>query len=135
MSETITENLNQAKERGELYESSYENACEILGNENLPQWVKNSLEELVSDQNWEELNNRFHTNLAFGTGGMRGRTMGNQITRAERGKSGKGETPEYAAVGSNTLNEITVLRATKALFFMLDNGWPSRGFSSNHVWW
>jgi len=127
MSETITENLNQAKERGELYESSYENACEILGNENLPQWVKNSLEELVSDQNWEELNNRFHTNLAFGTGGMRGRTMGNQITRAERGKSGKGETPEYAAVGSNTLNEITVLRATKALFLYVRQWMAEQG--------
>ena len=127
MSESITEDLNQAKERGELYESSYENACEVLGNENLPQWIKNSLEELVGDQNWEELNNRFHTNLAFGTGGMRGRTMGNQITKAERGKSGKGETPEYAAVGSNTLNEITVLRATKALFLYVRQWMAEQG--------
>ena len=127
MSESITEDLKQAKERGELYESSYENASELLGNENLPQWVNNSLEELVSDKNWEELNNRFHTNLAFGTGGMRGRTMGNQITRAERGKSGKGETPEYAAVGSNTLNEITVLRATKALFLYVRQWMAEQG--------
>ena len=127
MPETIAENLNQAKERGELYESSYENACEILGNENLPQWINHSLEELVSDQNWEELNNRFHKNLAFGTGGMRGRTMGNQITRAERGKSRKGETPEYAAVGSNTLNEITVLRATKALFLYVRQWMAEQG--------
>lgn len=127
MPETIAENLNQAKERGELYESSYENACEILGNENLPQWINHSLEELVSDQNWEELNNRFHKNLAFGTGGMRGRTMGNQITRAERGKSRKGETPEYAAVGSNTLNEITVLRATKALFLYVKQWMAEQG--------
>ena len=127
MSESTTEYLNQAKESGELYESSYENISELLGIENLPDWVKNSLEELIGDQSWEELNNRFHANLAFGTGGMRGRTIGNRITRAERGKSGKGETPEYAAVGSNTLNEITALRATKALFLYVRQWMAEQG--------
>jgi len=84
MSESTTEYLKQAKESGELYESSYENISELLGIENLPDWVKNSLEELIGDQSWEELNNRFHANLVFGTGGMRGRTIGNNIIRTER---------------------------------------------------
>jgi phosphoglucomutase len=47
---------------------------------------------------------------------MRGRTIGNYVTKAEKGTAKEKETPNYAAVGSNTLNEITVLRATKALF-------------------
>jgi phosphoglucomutase len=127
MLESITEDLKQAQDNGELYKSSYENICEVLGIENLPDWVTRSLEELISDKNWEELNNRFHTNLAFGTGGMRGRTIGNQITKAERGKSGKGETPEYAAVGSNTLNEITALRATKALLLYVRQWMAEQG--------
>ena len=127
MLESITEDLKQAQDNGELYKSSYKNICEVLGIENLPDWVTRSLEELISDKNWEELNNRFHTNLAFGTGGMRGRTIGNQITKAERGKSGKGETPEYAAVGSNTLNEITALRATKALLLYVRQWMAEQG--------
>ena len=53
---------------------------------------------------------------AFGTGGMRGRTIGTITTKAEKVIAAR-ETPQYAAVGSNTLNEITVLRATQ-LFFL-----------------
>ena len=48
-------------------------------------------------------------------------------TKAERGKSGKGETPQYASVGSNTLNEITVLRATRALFLYVRQWMAERG--------
>ena len=48
-------------------------------------------------------------------------------TKAERGKSGKGETPQYAAVGSNTLNEITVLRATRALFLYVRQWMAEQG--------
>ena len=94
MSKDQNEELIQAKEAGELYESSYGNLCEILENESLPKWVSSSLEELIAEKKWEELNNRFYKNLAFGTGGMRGRTIGGVTTKAEKGKSRKGETPE-----------------------------------------
>ena len=127
MSQTQNEELSTAKESGELYESSYKNLCELLENENLPDWVSLSLEELIAGKKWEELNNRFYANLAFGTGGMRGRTIGTMTTKAERGKSGKGETPQYAAVGSNTLNEITVLRATRALFLYVRQWMAEQG--------
>jgi len=127
MSKDQNEELSQAKEAGELYESSYKNLCEILENESLPQWVSSSLDELIAEKKWEELNNRFYKNLAFGTGGMRGRTIGGVTTKAEKGKSRKGETPEYAAVGSNTLNEITVLRATKALFLYVKQWMAEQG--------
>ena len=127
MSENQNEKLSKAKESGELYESSHQNLCELLENENLPDWVSLSLEELIAGKKWEELNNRFYANLAFGTGGMRGRTIGTMTTKAERGKSGKGETPQYAAVGSNTLNEITVLRATRALFLYVRQWMAEQG--------
>ena len=55
MSQTQNEELSIAKEAGELYESSYKNLCEILENENLPDWVSLSLEELIAEKKWEEL--------------------------------------------------------------------------------
>ena len=64
----------------------------------------------------EKAEDAFYKALEFGTGGMRGRTIGKLITDAEMGNAQKNETPAYAAVGSNTLNEITILRATKALY-------------------
>jgi len=127
MSQIQKEDLVTAREAGELYESSYKNLCEILENENVPDWVSSSLDELISGKKWEELNNRFFANLAFGTGGMRGRTIGEITTKAEKGKSAKGESPQYAAVGSNTLNEITVLRATKALFLYVRQWMAEQG--------
>ena len=91
MSQTQKEELNTAKEAGELYESSYKNLCEILENENLPDWVSLSLEELIAGKKWEELNNRFYANLAFGTGGMSGRTIGGIPPRPKKGRAGKGK--------------------------------------------
>ena len=34
-----------------------------------------------------ELNDRFYKTLAFGTGGLRGRTIGKIVTKAERGEA------------------------------------------------
>ncbi len=112
----IEQKLTDALEKKLLYKSSIKNIQELVQCELIPDWIISSIEELLSKENWEELNNRFFKNLAFGTGGMRGRTIGNYITTAERGDNKSNETPYHAAVGSNTLNEITVLRATKALF-------------------
>ena len=114
--ESISLQLIHAKENKFLYDSTIENISDLIECEDVPDWITSSLEELFKTENWEELNNRFYKNLAFGTGGMRGRTIGNYVTKSERGQSKEKETPSYAAVGSNTLNEITVLRATKALF-------------------
>ena len=114
--ESISLQLTKAKENQFLYQSTLDNILELAECEGIPEWVIDSIAELLDTENWGELNNRFYKNLAFGTGGMRGRTIGNYITKAERGKTKGKETPSFAAVGSNTLNEITVLRATKALF-------------------
>jgi phosphoglucomutase len=110
------ENMEKAVEEGKLLTSAQQNILELQNLDKCPSWVTESLNELIDQNHWEELNDRFHSNLAFGTGGMRGRTIGKTITMAERGTSGDKETPNFAAVGSNTLNEITLLRATQALF-------------------
>ena len=46
-----------------------------------------SVGELVDGAEWAELNDRFYQTLAFGTGGLRGRTIGKIVTGAERGKA------------------------------------------------
>ena len=53
--------------------------------------------------------------------------MGRIITEAERGNRIETETPEYASVGSNTLNEFTLLRATKALYDYLQKWMSGEG--------
>jgi phosphoglucomutase len=123
----IKEKIELAVKEEKLISSAQNNINQLLELENCPEWILNSLDELVTGEHWEELNDRFHTNLAFGTGGMRGRTIGKVVTNPEQGNSLEGETPEYAAIGSNTLNEMTLLRATKALYLYLDKWMQEEG--------
>jgi phosphoglucomutase len=117
--EVIITSARKALEQNELLQSSFENINEFLETEEIPQRITLSIVELIENEDWSELNDRFHTNLAFGTGGMRGRTIGKTVTEAEKGRKTPEGGPEFAAVGTNTLNELTVLRATKALFLYL----------------
>ena len=82
----------------------------------LPAWAQASIGELVERQSWSELSDRFYRDLEFGTGGMRGRTIGAVATSAETGTPGADGTPEHAAVGSNMLNDMTLARAVIGLF-------------------
>ena len=123
----IKEKLETAVKDGNLLATAEQNINDFLNLEPSPEWVSLGLEELINSNNWEELNDRFHCNLAFGTGGMRGRTIGKIITSTEKGVSKDGETPAFACVGSNTLNEFTLLRATKALFNYLNKWMQQRG--------
>ena len=117
-----TEKLKTALSEEQVLQSAYENISEYLKDDTLPSWIRESLNELIDQEEWEEINDRFHKPLSFGTGGMRGRTIGRFITPTEKGNSEDGTTPQYAAVGSNTLNELTVLRATLALYKYVE-GW------------
>ena len=56
-------------------------------------FFRGQVEKLLADQNWTELNDRFYTDLAFGTGGLRGVIGG----------------------GFNRMNMFTVSRATQGL--------------------
>jgi phosphoglucomutase len=74
-----------------------------------------SVDELVSGEEWAELNDRFYKTLEFGTGGLRGRTIGKIVTRAERGNAKPDERPEFPCVGTNAMNFANVNRATQGL--------------------
>ena len=78
-----------AVEKKQLSESSYENLKEFIENKEMPSWIVESIDFLINNSHWEELNDRFHRTLAFGTGGMRGRTIGKLITDAEMGNAQK----------------------------------------------
>ncbi len=83
--------------------------------EALPAWAREALEELVATGQWEELNDRFYQDLAFGTGGMRGRTIGRVSASSEVGPDGQAD-PRHAAVGAHCLNDFNVARATLGLY-------------------
>ena len=71
--------------------------------------------ELAEAGEWSELNDRFYKTLAFGTGGLRGRTIGKIVTRAERGEARGNERPQHPCVGTNAMNFFNVSRATQGL--------------------
>ncbi|MDR0728234.1 MAG: phospho-sugar mutase [Puniceicoccales bacterium] len=81
----------------------------------LPLWARHSLEELMRQEAWEELQNRFRQELHFGTGGLRGRTIGSLSTETERGTLSSQGSPKHPAVGSACLNDFNLVRATLAL--------------------
>src|SRR5437773_7751998 len=74
-----------------------------------------SVNELVDAAEWKEINDRFYQTLAFGTGGLRGRTIGKIITMAERGNARAGERPQFPCVGTNAMNFFNINRATRGL--------------------
>lgn len=111
---------------GQLLPSAAENLAAWLA-AGLPAWAQDSMRELVERGQWAELNDRFYRYLEFGTGGMRGRTIGRVATQAETGPSSphgshpsaglpaSAGSPAHAGVGSNMLNDFTLVRATVGL--------------------
>ena len=117
--------LEAARKRGDILKETCDNILHFL-DQNSEKWMAESLAELVESKSWTELNDRFFKSLAFGTGGLRGRTIGNVVTEAERGKvhpssrdhgieTGALGRPERPAVGTNCLNDANVRRATQGL--------------------
>ncbi len=116
MSSELLSRIEAACADGRLLASAAENLRAWVESGVLPEWALASLTELVDTGAFEELNNRFYRYLEFGTGGMRGRTIGAVTTAAETGTPGPLETPAHPSVGSNLLNEFTIIRATIGLF-------------------
>lgn len=112
---SLLASLQAAAAAGHLLPSTVQNAEAWLA-AGLPAWATASLEELVAGRHWAELNDRFYRDLEFGTGGMRGRTIGRVSTSTEQGRPGAMGTPEHAAIGSNILNDYTLVRATIGLY-------------------
>ena len=114
MNATICDALKQAVADGKLLESSFEN-IELLTSGTQDPVVPAAIEQLVSAGEWAELNNRFYKTLAFGTGGLRGRTIGTVVTAAEQGQGGVNGRPEFPCVGTASMNYFNVGRAMRGL--------------------
>ena len=71
--------IENAVSAGTLLESSATNIRRVLESASSPV-VSQSIAELVEAGEWTELNDRFFRSLAFGTGGIRGRTIGRIVT-------------------------------------------------------
>jgi phosphoglucomutase len=112
---TTIESIKAAASGGQLLPAAAEN-LETFLKASLPAWAQQSIEELVARQAWPELNDRFYRYLEFGTGGMRGRTIGVVAAAAETGRLSALGSPEHAAIGSNMLNDFTLIRAVVGLF-------------------
>ena len=113
---SLIEKIEAAGAAGSLLESTVANLKDWASADFLPEWAGASITELVENGEWDELNDRFYQNLAFGTGGIRGRTIGRVSTAAETGTLSEQGSPEHAAVGSNVLNDFNLVRATIGLF-------------------
>ena len=110
------DSIAAAEQAGQILPSTAQNLRTWLGGTFLPDWARAAIEELVAKEQWPELNDRFYRTLEFGTGGMRGRTIGKATAAAEIGTLSAQGSPEHPAVGCNVLNDFTVVRATIGLF-------------------
>src|SRR5215471_13702342 len=106
--------IKQAVADGQLVDSSAKNIRTLLEGAELDVYFR-SVKELVDAAQWPELNDRFYQTLAFGTGGLRGRTIGKIVTTAERGSARESERPEFPCIGTNAMNFFNINRATRGL--------------------
>ncbi len=125
MSRELLSRIETARESGQLLASAADNLAAWINSGVLPEWAIASIAELVEGNAFAELNDRFYRYLAFGTGGMRGRTIGAVATKVETGAPGEQGTPAHPGVGSNLLNPFTVIRATIGLY-RYTAGWLER---------
>ncbi len=112
---TTLAKIHAATAAGQLMPGTAENIAAFLA-AGLPAWAAASIDELVDLAAWGELNDRFYRFLEFGTGGMRGRTIGVVAAAAETGVRDAAGSPAHAAIGSNLLNDFTLARAVIGLF-------------------
>jgi phosphoglucomutase len=106
--------IERAVVDGQLLASSAKNIRSLLAGASSNLYFR-SVDELVGAGEWQELNDRFYQTLAFGTGGLRGRTIGKIVTTAERGNAREDERPQFPCVGTNAMNFFNINRATRGL--------------------
>ncbi len=111
---SLEANLQTAVDSKLLLPAALENIQSLLAASTNPLY-RATVAELARGAQWEELNDRFFQKLKFGTGGLRGRTLGKIITKAERAGAGKKERPTHPCVGTNAMNFFNLSRATRGL--------------------
>ena len=111
---SLDSKLDAAVASGELLDSARTNIRRLLAGAPSDLYAR-SVNELIEAGAWPELNDRFYKTLAFGTGGLRGRTIGRVVTKAERGQATGNEPPQFPCTGTNAMNFYNVSRATRGL--------------------
>jgi phosphoglucomutase len=125
---TTADLVRKAAAGGQILPTTAENLSAFLA-AGLPPWAQSAIEELVTRGAWSELNDRFYRYLEFGTGGMRGRTIGVVTTAAETGTPDASGAPAHAAIGSNVLNDFTLIRAIIGLFRYTERHLRAKGIT------
>ncbi|TSA37049.1 MAG: phospho-sugar mutase [Verrucomicrobiaceae bacterium] len=110
----LISSIQQAAKDGKLLPSSADNVRALLSGSTSPVYAQ-AVTELVEAGDWKELDNRFFRTLAFGTGGLRGKTIGAVVTKAELGTPQALGRPEFPCVGTNAMNTYNISRATQGL--------------------
>nr|MBA2431711.1 phospho-sugar mutase [Chthoniobacterales bacterium] len=128
MAATLGEQIERAVTDRRLMESAGANIALLLEGAQTPLYAQ-VIAELVAGDHWDELNDRFYKTLAFGTGGLRGRTIGKVVTAAERGAAPEDAPPEFPCVGTNAMNFYNVERATRGLVAYLHEWFRSERLS------
>ncbi len=117
---SLADQLQAAANSGDLLAASHDNIRALLAASDNPLY-RASIEELAAAGQWAELNDRFFQALKFGTGGLRGRTIGKVVTKSERGGAAEDQRPEHPCVGTNAMNFYNVSRATRGLVTYIKN--------------
>ena len=86
--EELNSKIEGAVTDGQLMESAAKNIRTLLAGAPSDLYLR-AVEELADSSEWSELNDRFYQTLAFGTGGIRGRTIGKIVAKAERGSGAR----------------------------------------------
>src|SRR5277367_4966953 len=110
----LRETLELAVHEDRLLATSVSNILQLLSGGNNPLYAT-VIEELTESKAWTELNDRFFKTISFGTGGLRGRTIGKLVTRAEVGSRVGSVCPEFPCVSTNAMNFYNISRATQGL--------------------
>src|SRR6476660_4911903 len=118
--EYLNSQIKQAVADEQLMESTAKNIGTLLSGTQTDLYFR-SVNELVSWAEWSELNDRFYKTLAFGTGGLRGRTIGKIVATAERGDAREDGRPQFPCVGTNAMNFFNTNRATRGLVAYLND--------------
>src|SRR5438046_829967 len=122
--QALGEEIKTATAQGKLLDSAVKNIHALVTGAPSDLYYR-VISELIANEEWSELNDRFYKTLAFGTGGLRGRTIGKIVTTAERGNAREDGRPQFPCVGTNAMNFFNTNRATRGLGAYL-NDWNRR---------
>jgi phosphoglucomutase len=128
--ERLQERIEDAVRLGKLRADAAANIRRLLSGERTD-FYGCVVEELADAGEWSELNDRFYKTLAFGTGGLRGRTIGKIVTATERGTPTAMGRPQFPCVGTNAMNFFNISRATRGLISYVKKWRAGKAGSSN----